>query len=141
MIVGFTGTRAGMTEAQKKVVARLLEEHKPSEVHHGDCIGADAQFHQIAGNIPIVGHPASEVGEQRAFCLNFSRIHESKPPLERNRDIVTASDIMIATPKESREVLRCQSFNAVRGAIASQRDRVRLWAEPIIGAGAMVSSL
>jgi len=121
MIVGFTGTRAGMTEAQKKVVARLLEEHKPSEVHHGDCIGADAQFHQIAGNIPIVGHPASEVGEQRAFCLNFSRIHESKPPLERNRDIVTASDIMIATPKESREVLRSGTWATIRYAFKANK--------------------
>jgi len=121
MIIGFTGTRAGMTEAQKKVVARLLEEHKPSEVHHGDCIGADAHFHELARDIPRVGHPASGVGDQRAFCQNLSRTYESKPPLERNHDIVNASDFLIATPKESREVLRSGTWATIRYALKANK--------------------
>ncbi len=50
MKVGFTGTRKGMTEFQKTEVRRLLTEYmhgRDMEAHHGDCIGADTDFHNI----------------------------------------------------------------------------------------------
>jgi hypothetical protein len=41
-IVGVTGTREGITVWQEAVVTRLLQEMPYLELHHGDCVGADA---------------------------------------------------------------------------------------------------
>lgn len=69
-VVGFTGTREGMTPAQKSVVAETLtyawaqlEGWVPDEVHHGGCEGADWDFHEIVrAYLPqtrIVVHPST----------------------------------------------------------------------------------
>ena len=45
MKIGFTGTQKGMTHHQ---LIKLLDElcsYSNIELHHGDCIGADAQAH------------------------------------------------------------------------------------------------
>lgn len=116
MVVGFTGTRAGMTNEQIRIVGSLLDSYKPEEAHHGDCIGADAQFHVLAleRGIRIIIHPASGVGVQRAYCTGAYFVHDPKPPLERNKDIVDACDSMIATPKEHMEIIRSGTWAAVR---------------------------
>jgi hypothetical protein len=99
----FTGTRDGMTEAQQKTVVNLLNAVKPDVVRHGDCIGADAQFHRIIRNffpnIRIIIHPPSSPG-LRARCA-FGEMMPPQPFLARNRDMVNASSIVIAAPKES----------------------------------------
>jgi len=48
--IGFTGTRKGLTEKQKR---RLIARMKSlavigTEAHHGMCVGADAEFSEIA---------------------------------------------------------------------------------------------
>jgi len=45
MRVGFTGTSQGMTRPQQEAVAALLLDPVPNEAHHGNCVGADAEFH------------------------------------------------------------------------------------------------
>jgi hypothetical protein len=45
--LGFTGTKAGMTKEQQKTVMWLLKEFEPINVHHGCCIGADEEFHDL----------------------------------------------------------------------------------------------
>jgi len=57
--VGFTGTRAGMTSEQRTTVNRLLRELAPIWAHHGDCIGSDDQFHDLAklAGAKIMLHP------------------------------------------------------------------------------------
>lgn len=121
MKVGFTGTRQGMTSAQKEKVESLLDNFEVSEVHHGDCIGADAQFHIIASErqLNIIGHPALGVEGARAFSSGFSNILNPKPPLDRNRDIIAVSNILIATPKESREQRRSGTWATIRYAQAA----------------------
>lgn len=121
MIIGFTGTRKGMSQEQIKTVINLLISLNSEEVHHGDCVGADADFHSISQkfNVDIVGHPASGVGNQRAFCEGFSHPCEEKPPLERNRDIIDDSDILIATPKVFSEERRGGTWATIRYAISS----------------------
>lgn len=99
--VGFTGTRYGMTDAQKAAVASLLERVAPRWCHHGDCLGADADFHYLAkrAGAAVMIHPPSDP-KLRARLVGDD-IAEEKPYLDRNRDIVNASTILVATPKES----------------------------------------
>lgn len=99
--VGFTGTRHGMTAAQKATVWELLRYDEVTEVHHGDCVGADGDFHDIChGKWPVIIHPPLDP-KLRAWC-DGDRLPE-KHYLERNRDIVAACDWLIATPKEARD--------------------------------------
>jgi hypothetical protein len=52
IIIGFTGSRFGMTTAQKLVVASFLDELQTSYnfvcLMHGDCTGADDQANRMA---------------------------------------------------------------------------------------------
>ena len=115
--IGFTGTQDGMTKAQRSKVCALLVELDPSEFHHGDCIGADSQAHQIADglSIPICIHPPDNE-RKRAFCGGAQEIRAPLPYLVRNREIVAWSDVLIATPKSSKEELRSGTWSTVRRA-------------------------
>lgn len=105
MIVGFTGTQRGMTNDQKRSVRRLLVMLPVTELHHGDCIGADEQSHDFAyaiGVPDIIVHPP-DVDKKRAFCKG-TRILPPAPYLARNKAIVAAgTDGLIATPKDYTE--------------------------------------
>lgn len=106
--IGFTGTRKGMTERQKMEVRKYLIDAYPFVGHHGDCVGADADFHDICRNLGINEDPVfpavivypPENPKARAWCREFTEIHQPAPYLERNRAIVDASDMLIATPAE-----------------------------------------
>lgn len=100
MEVGFTGTREGMTFEQLAVIVGLLAELGPKKGHHGDCVGADAQFHQALRHAGVLvrGHPPIK-DEYRAFC-EFDEQERPKSYYARNRDIVNESDVLIITPKQ-----------------------------------------
>lgn len=106
VVLGFTGTREGMTPRQRETVCELVAERREDvvEAHHGDCVGADVGFHDICAplGITMVGHPAEGNGEMRGWC-NFDTVEPPKPPLDRNKDIVRASSFLIAAPKEMNE--------------------------------------
>jgi len=116
MIVGFTGTQKGMTEGQSKSIENWLRHHNPSEVHHGDCIGADSQFHQIAKNqgIEICIHPPDDP-RKRAFSIG-GQMRPERPYLLRNHHIVESCDVLIATPKENEEIIRSGTWATIRHA-------------------------
>jgi hypothetical protein len=101
MRVGFTGTRHGMTASQLERVQELLGRWRPTELHHGSCIGADSQVHRVALalGIPIESHPANNVKfEMRATLPGARTVHPARTARERNTDIVEQSDVLIATP-------------------------------------------
>lgn len=122
MIIGFTGTRKGLSASQKKALGKLLKSvHravKIKEVHHGMCVGADADFHklvrEICPGVHIVGHP-SNIEEARAE-LDVDELREPKPPLDRNRDVVDEAHWLWAAPRRSKEVLRSGTWMTVRYA-------------------------
>jgi hypothetical protein len=126
MKIGFTGTRKGMTSEQKTEVRHILELLMPSEAHHGDCIGADTDFHelvllaslQLSLNTRIIIHPPIE-WKHRARLVGYS-YHEPKPYLDRNKDIVNDSHFMIATP-EGPEKTRSGTWSTVRYARGKNR--------------------
>lgn len=113
---GFTGTQKGMTEAQKRVFKKLLK--GAHTLHHGDCVGADAQAHALARevdvDIQIVLHPPSNP-DKRAWC-GADFYHDVKPYLDRNKDIVNYCQILIATPETREEQLRSGTWSTVRYA-------------------------
>ena len=53
--VGFTGTRKGMTTAQRITLQNILLGTMIGAdeltIHHGDCAGVDAEVHAIAGSL------------------------------------------------------------------------------------------
>lgn len=116
MKIGFSGTQEGMTPAQKKQVTSLLG-FGIEEAHHGDCIGADADFNElcIGLKIPVILHPPTDP-KKRAFCSNgVINILREKAYLTRNKDIVNTCDHLIATPSGS-EVLRSGTWSTIRYA-------------------------
>ena len=76
MVIGFTGTSKGMSPYQKQRILELLKELKPHLVRHGDCVGADTEFHQIACslNIKTCIHPPDN-DSKRSFCQSDCILH------------------------------------------------------------------
>jgi hypothetical protein len=88
-------------------------------LHHGDCIGADSLADDLAAELgyTIVIHPPVD-DRKRAFCerRGVRMEHVAKPYLERNHDIVTACDILIAVPHTPHEEVRSGTWATVRYA-------------------------
>lgn len=129
-VIGFTGTRKGMCDLQKLYLRFLIRQLDPVEFHHGDCIGADAEAHEIvmsfnvgrleAHKTKIHIHPPVN-NKSRAFCgvdnaLKYCTVHKSEKYLKRNRSIVDASDILVAMPNQQKEILRSGTWATVRYA-------------------------
>jgi hypothetical protein len=120
--IGFTGTQTGMTAEQHASVRLLLQAYEvltdgQNEFRHGDCIGADAQAHELAieNNYRVVIHPPLNESK-RAFCAGAAEILAPHDYLERNHDIVEASDILIATPATREEIIRSGTWSTIRYA-------------------------
>lgn len=106
--IGFTGTRHGMTPTQLDAVRQLIADLAPVttfSAHHGDCIGADAQFHDLCRAIDrayIIVHPGPVIDGLQAGCVGDDRRAPARH-MARNRSIVAESTVMIATPFEADE--------------------------------------
>lgn len=118
MRIGFTGTRAGMTNSQKEYIATLLKGINPLALHHGDCIGADEEVHAIAQSlgIAIVVHPPLDTHQQAFVRGPVIETKEPKEYLQRNQDIVDDTDYLLACPKENFMVTRSGTWYTVRYA-------------------------
>lgn len=99
MKIGVTGTRNGMTSEQRVLLqAHLSEFPAGSELHHGDCVGVDAEVAAIARELGfrVICHPP-EKNELRAFYES----DESRTPynyLRRDRNIVDETDQLLVVP-------------------------------------------
>lgn len=118
--IGFTGTQRGLTAAQRERIGSLFSQSRdPSLVtfHHGDCIGADLEAATLAHafGFTVHGHRC-DIDAQRANFHGNAVTHLAKPPLDRNRDIVDASDLLIACPKVGGEYRRSGTWATVRYA-------------------------
>lgn len=137
MRVGISGTQNGATLKQKQVTRQVLKALfsradvkglfgagvAVHSLRHGDCIGYDAQCHQICESIKAQGariniciHP-STIRAKRAFCKGATSVLAPKPPLERNPDIVDGSDVMVFGPKEYTQQLRSGTWTTYRYAV------------------------
>jgi hypothetical protein len=110
VIVGFTGTRKGMTEAQRASVTLLLKKLKSRGINqfwHGDEAHSDSEAARMAQrlNYLTVALPGPDPTTRGDFVSDER--HDPMPYLRRNAVIAEACDVLIATPKpNSVEVLR-----------------------------------
>ena len=130
MKVGFTGTQSDMSVAQYDLLIAVLSEfNEMTEAHHGDCHGADTIFHWIIDDvhpdIEVHVHPPED-DKKRSYCVGHV-MHEEKPYLERNRDIVDACDVLIACPKGDKEELRSGTWATIRYARKVGKPIAILW--------------
>lgn len=131
MKVGFTGTQSGMTRAQQVLVHDVLVKRVATEFHHGDCVGADAEAHGMAVRlgIPVIIHPPLNP-VKRAFCKGATHVVKELEPkeyLERNHDIVDATDMLVAVPRDGTERRRSGTWATIRYARKLGREVIILW--------------
>ncbi len=123
--VGFTGTRTGLKSAQAETLREVLA--GVTRFHHGDCVGADAEAHAIAVELEALteGHPPQNRA-LRAFTRN-DRDHPPAPYLVRNRNIVDATDELVACPGKRTESVRSGTWATVRHARATGKPVTIIW--------------
>ncbi len=117
MKIGFTGTQKGMNSKQLEELRRFLQQIEAHELHHGDCMGADAQAHAIATalGLRIVIHPPTNP-IKRAFCKGDKTLPEQEY-IYRNYHIVEDTEMLIAAPKTDYYQLRSGTWATVRYAL------------------------
>lgn len=98
--VGVTGTRTGMTEAQKRKFLEVLRTGDFTHWHHGLCVGVDCQTHELMREyfpeVHIVGHPPVKTGLKGE--VECDALREPKSHFARNRDIVNETGGLIVVP-------------------------------------------
>lgn len=118
MKIGFTGTRYGGTKEQKETLRELLYLAKPTTADHGDCVGADDDFHktvrEVCPTTEIHGRPGPGT-DLRAFN-EFDVEHPVKTHFARNRDIVDGKDMIYAIPNSFEEQERGGTWYTIRYA-------------------------
>lgn len=116
MGIGFTGTRAGMTEQQMSALGLYLDMFRfkfGSLFIHGAAEGADLQAWGIAEALGYIQRPMPAGAD----------------PLARNRIIVKQSEFMLATPREYREIPRSGTWATIRYSRKSRTPGVIIWSD------------
>ena len=118
--IGFTGTQAGMTGDQLTAVSYLLQSWRASMLdeawlHHGDCVGADAQAHSVARQWNYSVHLHPPIKESRRAWCDFDVCEDPRDFLDRNHDIVDANAGLIGAPRAP-ETLRSGTWATLRYA-------------------------
>lgn len=119
MKVGFTGSRDGMSQSQKEQLVLLLQQLSPTEFHHGDCKGADAEAHEIVRTffpeVKIHVHPP-RIEFMRAFCSG-DVMYPADDYVPRDMRIVDMTETLIGAPKVTEyEEKRSGSWFTIRYA-------------------------
>lgn len=96
--IGITGTREGMNELQFQKLIEYLETDELLEIHHGDCVGVDAEVAVYAKMLGhrIVCHPPSNE-KLRAFT-DYDECRPAYGYLQRDRNIVDSVDMLLVIP-------------------------------------------
>jgi hypothetical protein len=120
VILGYTGTRLGMSASQMERTFRILLATMPRYVTHGGCVGGDDQFDEMAAalGIPRVVRPAATGSRAIPGSVLRARgwvvILQPREPLLRNREIVAASKLMIGAPATAVEERRSGTWYTIR---------------------------
>ena len=98
MILGVTGSRHPRSDRLVLRFANFIKSNDVNVLHHGDCVGWDAQCATVASylGVKVIAHPPNQ-DANRAF-VESDVVLDPRDYLQRNRDIVNASEYMIAAP-------------------------------------------
>lgn len=137
--IGFTGSRVGMTPAQRDSLGDLLLKlticDEFVQFHHGDSVGADDQaaniVKQMIKKAYIVAHPGLSM-INRAYNKASNGIRAAKSNLERNIDIVNETNLLIAAPKKPREERRSGTWHTVRYALRKGKGVWVIWPSGLV---------
>lgn len=127
MIIGFTGTRHGMTNQQRWVLRDHLRQPEAIWFRHGDCLGADAQAAGIAKaqGLVVFSHPPAE--ERYRAHAPSDYVLAPKDYLDRDRDIVDECNRLIACPRTHQEEQRSGTWYTIRYAVKIGRPVIVIW--------------
>lgn len=129
-VLTVSGTQQGMSKLQSERVIVALSKlalahltHTPiTEVHHGCCVGADEQMHELIRrhfpSIKIHGHP-SDIPEKTQWDIleDCDVKNPPAPPLTRNKWMIDVSYYLIAAPMQPRNVTRSGTWATIRYAL------------------------
>lgn len=123
MRIGLTGTRHGLTDAQKETADRMVQVHGPDiiEWHQGGCTGADFEVSLLLRSRIHVKQEVWPGQVAVKWKVDWSDdtlaiIHEPMPPLVRNHLIVDHCDWLWAFPAEPTKQLRSGTWSTIRYA-------------------------
>lgn len=117
LCMGITGTRTTLPWDQLMMLKYVLDVVSPEYIRHGDCTGADLMAHTeaLSRGIKCIIHPPEE-DRYRAYAQGAWLMNEPKPYLQRNKDIVSRSDLLVALPMTMEEERRSGTWSTVRVA-------------------------
>lgn len=127
MIVGFTGTRRGLTRDQElglRAQLGLLAHKGATTFVHGCEPHSDRTAAQIAHGLGlfVIGHP----GPGSTGTDFDDDTKEPRPYLDRNDVIVASCDVLVACP-EGEEILRSGTWATIRRARRTGTPIVLVW--------------
>lgn len=98
MKLGMTGNRNGLSKKAKIAFIELVMDGEFTSLSHGDCVGSDADTHEIATTFGLdtIIHPPKK-DNLRAHCKGTVILPE-KGYFARNRDIVLTTDYLVGFP-------------------------------------------
>jgi len=136
IVLAFTGTRRGLTDAQRSALRVVLAGYPGATLHNGCAEGADEEclelvYSGILGRCSVVLHPAHLLRFiwAQSWQVGFNGHADLRGvagPLERNRRMVDAASVVIACPHGPEE-RRSGTWSTVRYARKRGRDVVIVW--------------
>jgi hypothetical protein len=117
LVLGITGSRHGITDAQRIALRELID--SADAIHHGACVGADEESHDIAqllGKRIYIHPPINEKWMMpREKWLDEHVVYGAVEYHERNRSIVNLCQTLLALPDGPKR-LRSGTWSTVRYA-------------------------
>ena len=127
--LGITGTHKGTQPRQMKMLRTFVGSLVFDEAHHGDCIGVDAEFHDIVRELSkaiIVVHPPSN--PKRRAWKQGDFILKEKPFMVRDDDIIDESNLMFAAPFQFNEQGRGSgTWAVIRHTRKARKPLIIIW--------------
>ncbi len=123
MIIGFTGTRKGLSSKQMMALDAWVKENEShiTGLLHGCAIGADVwmvrRIKACSKFIPVYGYPCHIEKDTAKDAIKMSdTVYRKARPLDRNRTIVSHCARLIACPALMEEEQRSGTWATIRYA-------------------------
>lgn len=115
--VAFTGTQFGMTLYQRSKLGTVLLGLGRFQFHHGGAAGADTEAHEIAYDAGCRDlHVWLPVGKTWPPMQYTTIHHTGTGALRRNHFTIYGANLLIATPRQAKEIRRSGTWATVRAA-------------------------